>query len=64
MDWEFVRMYTDEGISVTNTKHREGFKRMIEDALLGKMDPIITKNGQSFCPKYRRQSDYRPQAQG
>lgn len=49
MDWEFVRMYTDGGISVTNTKHREGFKRMIEDALLGKMDPIITKTVSRFA---------------
>ncbi len=22
-DWEFVRIYTDEGISATNTRHRE-----------------------------------------
>jgi site-specific DNA recombinase len=32
-DWEFVEVYTDEGISGTNTKKREGFKRMVEDAL-------------------------------
>ena len=24
-DWEFVGIYTDEGISATNTKHRDGF---------------------------------------
>lgn len=24
-DWEFVNVYTDEGISGTNTKHRSGF---------------------------------------
>lgn len=28
-DWEFVSIYTDEGISATNTKKREGFKTMI-----------------------------------
>ena len=27
-DWEFVAVYTDEGITGTNTKHREGFKRI------------------------------------
>ena len=27
-DWEFVAVYTDEGISATNTKHRDGFKQM------------------------------------
>ena len=32
-DWEFVRVYTDEGISATNTRHRDGFNRMIADAL-------------------------------
>ena len=32
-DWEFVKVYTDEGISGLNTKHREGFNEMIRDAL-------------------------------
>ena len=48
-DWEFVGMYSDEGISATNTKHREGFKRMIEDALDGKIDLIITKSVSRFA---------------
>ena len=43
-DWEFVGMYSDEGISATNTKKRDGFKQMIEDALAGKIDLIITKS--------------------
>ena len=30
-DWEFVTIYTDEGISAVNTKRREGFKQMIAD---------------------------------
>ena len=42
-DWEFVGVYTDEGITGTNTKHREGFKRMVADALVGKIDLIVTK---------------------
>ncbi len=33
-DWEFVGMYSDEGITATSTKHRDGFNRMIEDALV------------------------------
>ena len=41
-DWEFVGLYSDEGISATNTKKREGFKSMIADALAGKIDLIIT----------------------
>ena len=43
-DWEFVGVYTDEGITGTNTKKREGFKRMVADALAGKIDLIITKS--------------------
>ena len=37
-DWTFVDVYTDEGISGTNTKHRAGFNRMIQDALDGKIE--------------------------
>ena len=48
-DWEFVNVYTDEGISGTNTKHREGFNQMIEDALAGKIDLIITKSVSRFA---------------
>lgn len=48
-DWEFAGIYTDEGISATNTKHREGFKRMVDDALSGKIDLIITKSISRFA---------------
>ncbi|HEQ2420238.1 TPA: recombinase family protein [Streptococcus pyogenes] len=48
-DWEFVKMYSDEGISGTNTKLRVGFKSMIEDALAGKIDLIITKSVSRFA---------------
>lgn len=48
-DLEFVGVYTDEGISGTSTKHREGFKRMIADALAGKIDLIIAKSVSRFA---------------
>lgn len=48
-DWEFVGMYTDEGISATNTHRREGFKAMIADAKSGKIDLIITKSVSRFA---------------
>lgn len=48
-DWDFVAVYTDEGITGCNTKHREGFKRMIADALAGKIDLIITKSVSRFA---------------
>ena len=48
-DWEFVSVYTDEGISGTSTAHREGFKAMIADALAGKIDLIVTKSVSRFA---------------
>ena len=48
-DWEFVRVYTDEGISGTGIKKRVGFQSMIEDALAGKIDLIITKSVSRFA---------------
>ena len=48
-EWEFVEVYTDEGISGTNTKHRDGFNRMIQDALDGKIDLIVTKSVSRFA---------------
>lgn len=48
-DWEFAGMYTDEGISATSTRHREGFNQMIKDALDGKIDLIITKSVSRFA---------------
>ncbi len=47
--WEFVRVYTDDGISGTNTKHRDGFNTMVEDALSGKIDLIVTKSVSRFA---------------
>ena len=43
-DWEFVKVYSDEGISGTNTKRRVGFRSMIQDAVDGKIDLIINKS--------------------
>lgn len=48
-DWEFAGIYTDEGISATSTKHREGFNCMVTDALDGKIDLIITKSVSRFA---------------
>jgi len=48
-DWDFVGVYTDEGITGTNTKKRDGFNQMIEDALAGKITLIITKSVSRFA---------------
>ncbi len=42
-------VYIDEGISGTNTKKREGFNRMVADALAGKIDLILTKSISRFA---------------
>ena len=44
-----MEIYTDEGISATNTKKRDGFNRMIQDALDGKIDLIVTKSVSRFA---------------
>ena len=47
--WEFAGLYADEGISGTNTKKRDGFNKMVKDALAGKIDLIITKSVSRFA---------------
>lgn len=48
-NWEFVKVYADEGISGTSTKRRDEFKEMIESALNGNIDLIITKSISRFA---------------
>lgn len=47
--WTHVGSYSDEGISGTQVKKREQFLRMIEDARLGKIDLILTKEVSRFA---------------
>ena len=48
-EWEYVKVYADDGISGTSTKRRDGFNEMIKDALDGKIDLIITKSISRFA---------------
>ena len=48
-DWEFVSVYSDEGKTGCNTRKREGFKNMVDDALDGKIDLIVTKSVSRFA---------------
>ena len=48
-DWEFVKVYFDEGITGTQTKKRKGFNRMIDDCKNGKIDLILTKEVSRFA---------------
>lgn len=47
-NWLFIRGYIDEGISGTAVKNRKSFLKMIEDASLGKIDLILTKEISRF----------------
>ena len=48
-DWEFAGIYSDEGISGTSTKKREGFQQMVADALAGRIGLILTKSVSRFA---------------
>lgn len=48
-EWEYAGLYSDEGISGTSTKRRDGFNRMVEDALAGRIGLILTKSVSRFA---------------
>ena len=48
-NWNHVASYSDEGISGTQVYKREQFLKMIEDARLGKIDIILTKEVSRFA---------------
>lgn len=47
--WNLVNVYADEGITGTSTQKREQFNQMIQDALSGKIDIILTKEVSRFA---------------
>lgn len=60
-EWEFAGIFSDDGISGTYTKKRDGFNHMIDECMDGKIDMIITKSISRFarntldCLKFIRQ---------
>ena len=48
-DWELIRVYYDEGISGTQTGKRDGFNEMMDAALRGELDLILTKEVSRFA---------------
>ena len=48
-EWIFAGIYSDEGITGTSIKRRDGFNKMIEDALAGEIDLIVTKSVSRFA---------------
>lgn len=47
--WVFAGMYADDGISGLSIRKRDGFNRMVADALDGKIDLILTKSLSRFA---------------
>ena len=47
--YKYAGTYVDNGFSGTNTAHRPGFLKLIEDARAGKIDMIITKAVSRFA---------------
>ena len=47
--WEYMGTYVDDGFSGTNTEHRPGFRLMMQAAMDGKLDVIITKSVSRFA---------------
>ncbi len=48
-EWEFAGIYSDEGITGTSYKRRDGFNKMVEDASAGLIDLILTKSISRFA---------------
>ncbi|MBP0980953.1 MAG: recombinase family protein, partial [Oscillospiraceae bacterium] len=48
-NWSYVGMYYDNGISGLSHRNRDGFNAMINDALSGKIDLIVTKSLSRFA---------------
>lgn len=48
-NWRNAGIYADDGKSATNTKKRDDFNAMIQDALDGKIDMILTKSVSRFA---------------
>lgn len=49
LEWEFVEVYIDEGITGTSVKNRTQFQKMMEDAKHDKFDLILTKSVSRFA---------------
>ncbi len=48
-DWIFAGIYAEDGVTGTSTRKRVEFQKMMQDALDGKIDLIITKSVSRFA---------------
>jgi len=49
IEYEFVKIYEDDGVTATNVEKRKGFLKMINDCKAGKIDLILTKSISRFA---------------
>lgn len=49
LDWEYVGVYVDQGISGTQVEKRDEFKRLLEECNAGRVDIILTKSISRFA---------------
>lgn len=47
--WEYAGVYSDEGITGTSTRKRDGFNALMDAARAGKVDLILTKSISRFA---------------
>lgn len=48
-EWEYAGVYADEGITGTNTLHRDEFNRLVADCEAGKIDMVLVKSISRFA---------------
>ena len=48
-EWKLYKYYIDEGITGTSVKKRKNFLKMMDDAVEGKFDLIITREVSRFA---------------
>ena len=48
-NWKYAGCYVDDGVSGTNTDHRQGFQKLMKDCMDGKIDMVITKAVSRFA---------------
>ena len=55
--WEMAGVYADDGISGTDTRHREEFNRMIDDAMAGRIEKTLRTLIQTYDTLKKAQKD-------
>jgi len=57
-NWDFVKVYADNGISGLSAEKRPEFMQMIEDACNGQIDLILVKSVSRFCRNFSQAQHY------